>query len=361
MPSFVRAFAIAGLLVFGSSTFRAVAEDLAHTWDDVAFDAAQLPADQARALEQQLEAEPDDRRARVQLIGYYWQRRLDDPAAAARHAEHVQSLIQADPTLELLRSPFAEVDPFPSPDAFTATRQLWEAQLDAHPDSAEVHANAASFLLLHDQAAAAGLLQRATTLDPASPDWPEMLAHAYHLEVAHLEGDARKAVAAKAVAALEQAIQRSAQPLARFYLLTDLAQMRLAAGDTDGAQQSARTLIEQAQRYRGDWNYGNAIHRGHSILGLIALEQDDLTAAKKHLRQSGETSGSPQLNSFGPEFDLADALLKAGERDAVIDHLEQVRTFWEMGGPTLDRWLAAIRAGATPDLDRFAGFAPPAE
>ena len=43
---------------------------------------------------------------------------------------------------------------------------------------------------------------------------------------------------------------------------------------------------------------------------------------------SGKTPGSPQLNSFGPDFMLDRELLEKGERAAVLAHLELVGKFW---------------------------------
>jgi hypothetical protein len=67
---------------------------------------------------------------------------------------------------------------------------------------------------------------------------------------------------------------------------------------------------------------------------------------------SGRTPGSPQLNSFGPNTDLAQALLEAGDRKAVLQYLELCRRFWAHGETTLDRWATDIEAGRAPDFDR---------
>ena len=42
-----------------------------------------------------------------------------------------------------------------------------------------------------------------------------------------------------------------------------------------------------------------------------------------------------------------------GERDVVILYLQQCSRFWEGRGEALDRWIAEIRAGKNPDLNRF--------
>jgi hypothetical protein len=57
--------------------------------------------------------------------------------------------------------------------------------------------------------------------------------------------------------------------------------------------------------------------------------------------------GSP-----GPSADLAEALLEAGDKKAVLQYLDLCRRFWAHGGPTLDSCSADIEAGRAPDLHR---------
>ena len=107
-----------------------------------------------------------------------------------------------------------------------------------------------------------------------------------------------------------------------------------------------------------NWNYGNVIYDMHSLLGRIALREGDVAAAVRHLAESGKTPGSPQLNSFGPDFVLAGELLQKGEQNAVLAHLDQVGVFWGNGANSrsgqehqkqLNAWKETIRAGQIPD------------
>lgn len=121
-----------------------------------------------------------------------------------------------------------------------------------------------------------------------------------------------------------------------------------------GRFEEARILAERtlslAPAFQRDWNYGNATHIGHTVLGLLALASDNHPAALAELHASGETPGSPQLNSFGPTMQLAKALLKAGHVEPVLLYLEQCRAFWEMGGTWLDLWQRKIREGQVPNF-----------
>ena len=105
-----------------------------------------------------------------------------------------------------------------------------------------------------------------------------------------------------------------------------------------------------AEKYRDSWAYGNSVHKGHLMLGEIALEAGDIEVAKKELLAAGVTPGSPQLNSFGPSMALAKALLELGERETVVRYLDACRVFWEMGRERIDEWKLEILAGRTPDF-----------
>jgi hypothetical protein len=142
--------------------------------------------------------------------------------------------------------------------------------------------------------------------------------------------------------------------LKRFYALDDHIKKAYAASDFAGAGKLATEYLELANTYRCNWNYGNAVHDANRYLGLISLKKGDTDAAIVYLREAGKSTGSPQLDTFGPELDLANALLKGGRTEAVQVYLKDVKKFWKMDNGQVAGWLAAIDAGETPELDRFA-------
>jgi hypothetical protein len=103
-----------------------------------------------------------------------------------------------------------------------------------------------------------------------------------------------------------------------------------------------------AQAASTDWNYGNAVHKAHLILGRIALARGDVEEACSELLAAARTTGSPQLSSFGPNMQLALELLNAGRREVVLEYLALCGTFWEMGQSQIKEWSADIRSGHTP-------------
>jgi TonB family protein len=136
----------------------------------------------------------------------------------------------------------------------------------------------------------------------------------------------------------------------RFYELRGLAKAAVEAGALDKAKAYATELLQMAPQYPRNWNYGNAVHDGNMVLGRVALRQGNAPGARQYLLEAGKTSGSPQLNSFGPNMRLAKELIDANERDSVLRYFDLCRSFWKMGGKKLDDWAAMVRGGGHPDF-----------
>lgn len=58
---------------------------------------------------------------------------------------------------------------------------------------------------------------------------------------------------------------------ARFCPLTELAKGALCFGATSESRAYAQRLLAMAPQFKEDWNYGNAIHDGNEVLGIIAV------------------------------------------------------------------------------------------
>jgi hypothetical protein len=116
------------------------------------------------------------------------------------------------------------------------------------------------------------------------------------------------------------------------------------------AEDLAKQSLSMACSFKENWNYGNAIHVGHTVLGLLALQSGKLSEAILSLKASGATPGSPQLNTFGPTMQLAKELLRTGEFEVVEQYLIQCRAFWEMGIIWLDLWEEKVRAHSIPNF-----------
>lgn len=104
--------------------------------------------------------------------------------------------------------------------------------------------------------------------------------------------------------------------------------------------------------------YAIVIHMRHNYTGLIALQEGRLADAKMALFKAGKVSGSPPLNTFGPNVLLASELLKLGEKKAVLSFFRDCQKFWWLPFRLihLNKWKRAIAQGLTPDFGASLNF-----
>ena len=124
----------------------------------------------------------------------------------------------------------------------------------------------------------------------------------------------------------------------------------MARGEADKAKSYAEMLLKQAENFRDDWNYGNAVHVGNLVLGHLALDSNDIDEAKRFLLEAGKTPGSPQLDTFGPNMLLAGDLLEKEEYETVSAYLGLCAAFWKMQDGRLDQWKEQVAKKETPDF-----------
>ncbi len=138
----------------------------------------------------------------------------------------------------------------------------------------------------------------------------------------------------------------------RFHQIVELLIEAYEEEKLTEAERLALEYLELAKEHTTDWNYGNAIHHANLVLGKIRLLGDDLEQAKNYLLKAGKTPGSPTLNSFGPNMDLARELLEIGERDVVLQYLDLVKKFWYpiFSFFKVRKWRKAIKKGDVPDF-----------
>jgi hypothetical protein len=162
------------------------------------------------------------------------------------------------------------------------------------------------------------------------------------------DGPTKKAAAEKAFRQYEWAYDRS-EPMGKDSLLSDLAKTAFEAGLIDEAKKYAEKMLDDDA---AGWNRGNRMHHGNLILGRIALTKDDVEEAKSRLLLAGKTTGSPQLNSFGPNMVLAKELLERGETEVVLEYFALCAEFWKSPQRKLEQWVEDVKADRIP---RFGG------
>lgn len=145
----------------------------------------------------------------------------------------------------------------------------------------------------------------------------------------------------------------------RFLGLRSAAERAFEAGEIAEAEHLSNELLRLAEQYHEDWNYGNAVHHGHLLLGRIYLRRQDLSVAGEQLLLAANTPGSPQLRSFGPNMLLAKEFLESnGNPDLIVNYLDACGQFWgqgndvmsEMAKTRIAEWKDAIVSGELPDF-----------
>lgn len=224
--------------------------------------------------------------------------------------------------------------------------ERWEAQAKSHSGDPYAIANLAALIAQNDNTRAIALYERAEILDPRNPRWPEeqskLLARGYFASV-------DDTVYTRAYTKLVRAAELTSATT-RHRLDVDLAEAALRAGHLDKAKAHANNALARIGTTLDWWERGDLIYNANAILGRIALQAGDVTAAKNHLLEAAQTPGSPVLNSFGPDLTLANELLAKGERDVVIKFLDLIEDFWDGEEEQLAVWRAQIRRGETPTL-----------
>jgi hypothetical protein len=310
-----------------------------------------LSAAQVAEAERRLLANPDDLETRQRLLIQYHHEGLHSKTAIKDLLRHLLWVIECHPGSELAGGPYA----FPlSNDDKGAIRNAWLQQVAKQPQSASVLGNAAKFVIFfspQDRAQAQIWLETAEALEPANPEWPEQLGKLVEYAPAADRGDERTE-AQQALRHYEHAYELSTDEMRKGLLLDGLVRTAYRAGEFARSAGYARELLQAAPIFKDGWNYGNALHWSHIYLGKVALIEGDVEAAKIHLKVAGETPGSPQLNSFGPDLSLAQALLEREEREVVLAYLEGCSRFWECGKQQLADWTTALRKNRMPDFSR---------
>ena len=332
-----------------------------------------LTAEEAEALEERLERNPQDLQARSQLLIYYFPKSHLDPAIRRIRHQHVLWLIRNAPQADVLALPYAQIQPFFDAASYKLAKDAWVGHMEREPTNVTFVANAANFFFpIQDRQLVVETLQKAQSLDPENSRWPTLLGHLYlrdalfgeqlgNLEMpeglaaddlpsglANLFGQASPESPSSTLLALEQferAYELAGSDIERAHALVPLAKAAFEAERYDDARTYATAMLDEPPN---GWDEGNQLHHGNIVLGRVALVEDDVAQAKYHLLEAGKVSGSPQLGSFGPNMRLAAELLERGERDVVLEYFELCSNFWPRD--KLKDWAALVEAGRTPDF-----------
>ena len=309
-----------------------------------------LTAAQILELESKSKKDPEDLSLRNQLLGYYSHAQFVSKEARQARQKHILWLIEHHPSAAIFTGGFGIMNRTLDGSVYEEAKTLWLNQVKQNPKNAIILGHAANFFVLDDRTEAEDLFKQAEKLEPQNPDWPSRLAELYMLDGSYPPPGAGNEAGKKALAQMEKAQTETLDAGSRFSNLDALARMAYKAGETEKARTYATEFLRQAEQNKSSWADGNAVHNGNVILGRIALREGKLDEAKRHLLAAGETKGSPQLNSFGPNMALAKELIEKGEKESVLAYFKSCAKFWGMGAGKLEVWTKEVGAGLVPDF-----------
>lgn len=321
-------------------------EDYDEALIEAMLEGGNLTKEDLSKLEKQLLIEPDDLATRIRILGHYASKGRSD----ATRIRHVLWIINNRPSLSEFVVPVLDVHRSAKSE-YDQVKAAWLEQVDKFPSSPKVLLNAAMFFRGSDEALVLKLLKQAQSIAPNDLKLLSDLAHHYRRDSD--VPDSTKEGNLEALRLFEYILAHSEDKLKRFYQLTDVATTAFDVGDSNRASEVAQEMLRVAPQFKEDWNYGNAIYWANIVLGKIALSTGNVDHACDFLIKASETPGSPQLDSFGPEFQLChELLLTWNKRECVKTYLSNCGKFWELNEGKIAKWVADLDSGLNPSFSR---------
>jgi hypothetical protein len=134
----------------------------------------------------------------------------------------------------------------------------------------------------------------------------------------------------------------------------DFTMGNYARSARERAKKYAEDLLNLAPKFRSHPDYGAAVFKADMVLASLAFRDGDLEASGRHMKKAVQAPASEELvySESIVSWGLLKKLLTAGERDSVIEFLEQLAQKSVVRRDDLHKWVAAIRGGQMPTFDR---------
>lgn len=303
-----------------------------------------ISKEQAAQFEDRLAHDPSDREARAALIGYYSSGRTKTKAAARSRVKHILWVLENVPECGLGTTPYLRIAKTDHPEDYERAKEilLRQCKIFSKSKDAKVLMDLGSVFRYEEPDITIRLLREAHAISDKAKK-----AHvAFWLSTAlHQLGQQNDDLNSlrEAVEFMQEYVAAQ-EPDRKFDTRFWLAKLAFDSEQFDLARDVSTEMLSEKPEDN------QAVHVAHTVLGSIAFREKNMASAAEHLRLAGRVGESPRLGSYGPMMELAQNLLATGERDAVIQYLNDCRKFWKMGKRKLPQWIRKIEAGENPEL-----------
>lgn len=316
----------------------------------LAAEAGELSEAEVLELEERLKTRPGDLAARTRLLGRYFSSQYLDLDIRGKFVTHVLWVIENAPHSGIAGTPFVWIQPAIDPDGYVKAKELWLRQIKSRAEETQVIWNASEFFWSTDIELAAELAEKGRAAEPGNPGWSEKLGRIYAGMGKYGDGADRVKAADRSYAEYETALAATSDPMKRYFMLASVAKAAFDADEFDAAKAHAEKLLELAGQNQSDWNHGNVVFQGNTVLGRIALKNKDLKEAKRRILLAVEKPKSPNPMMIQLDMTLAKELLERGERATVLEFFKRCGPLWKGGADKLANWSATVRGGSIPDF-----------
>jgi hypothetical protein len=220
--------------------------------------------------------------------------------------------------------------------------------MELHPASVEIIDNAARFFAEFDPSISDKLLVRASQLDGNGGHWAHRRALLLSQQIRGGFSDCNLIRAR--IEELERTRFAPADNEGRSYVFAELARCAFAAGFDSDATRLAQIAVTAGERSDRPVGFDDPLHDANIVLGQSAMLSGDAIGAARFLLLAANVRLSPHPEPLGPDIVLAEALLAAGQRDAVAEYFTICASRWAEGREMLQGWAHDIRQGRTPAL-----------
>ncbi len=306
-----------------------------------------LSADLVKKFEERAAKGTLSEEGRARLIGYYGSQGWRDKTAKAALGRHIFWFIANRPESAILRDSAVRLFPSHHLPAYVQAKELWLEHLETSPNNLLIRANAAEMLLFGDRELSIDLLKEGEKQDPENGEWAQRLARCYSLRRSSQSLKARQQETLLELEFLERAYRLLPERKGRF-VLEKLGRVAYLAGDRERALQYATLMVKPGE---GPFYQERLIHCGHTIFGLVALDENDLDTAKAHLLESVTLRDKKFVRLSNPDYRLARRLVGLRELDSVREFIEKLTPYLTMRQDRKGEWLESVEQGLVPNFE----------